>query len=193
MAGTTVGAEPMTARLGWPTASRCVHQHKASMCSRRSPGTCARLVPRARAIDEGRRRGAPAHGEASPWRRGWGGRAGEGSRARARERACGFKNAPALAPPGETHHRGRRHSSPRRNAGELSSVEGNEREMGVVFRWANACLGARRVHTWASSRVCAFVSAPVPRPRRRAKTVAALRLARKDSGVDCEREARAAL
>jgi hypothetical protein len=69
----------------------------------------------ARAADVGRRREAPACGEASPWRRGWGGRSLRGIAREHVNGRVGFKNAPALAPSGE--------KTPRRVAPWLAAAE----------------------------------------------------------------------
>jgi hypothetical protein len=70
--------------------------------------------------------------------------AGEGSHVSARERACGFKNAPALAPLGE--------KTPRRAASRLAAAERRRAWLDLSNRKVNGGGFHSRVHTCVSSR-----------------------------------------
>jgi hypothetical protein len=128
MAGAAANMESVTARLGCPRRPDARVSTWASMCTRKNLG--ARRMqgwcPRARAADAGWRHGAPVRGGASHDGAAGVAGAGKGSRAHENVRA-GSRMTWRSHHRGKRHHEGQRLGSPRWNAGELNSVEGNER------------------------------------------------------------------
>jgi hypothetical protein len=128
MAGAAANVELAMARLGGPRRPYACVNTRASMCTRKNSGVrrVQGRCPRAREADAGWRHGAPVRGGASP-----GGVArvtGAGKGSRVHENACvGSRMTWRSCHRANRHHGGRRLGSPRQNAGELSSVVGNER------------------------------------------------------------------
>jgi hypothetical protein len=130
MAGAAADVESATMRLGLPATSSGLREHKGEHVYKKELGYASRARPVP--SGSGTRRGVAtwrprAAERVSAVRLGWPLPARD--RALARERACGFKNAPALAPLGE--------KIPRRAALRLAAAECRRARLGLGNRKVN--------------------------------------------------------